>query len=66
MALVVINTIVEDSFSNEKQEVVTKISILRKFLDTYKEYREIQLQRIIWAMGEIAENTKKIREGNNQ
>lgn len=57
-----LNTIVEDSFPNEKQEVATKISILRKFLDAYEEYREIQLQRIIWAMGKIAENTEKIRE----
>ena len=57
-----INSVVEDSFSSEKEEIATKISILQKFLDTYEEYREIQLQRVIWAMGEIAENTKKIRE----
>ena len=57
-----INSVVEDIFSSEKEEIATKMSILQKFLDTYEEYREIQLQRVIWAMGEIAENTKKIRE----
>ena len=57
-----IHTVVWDCFSSEKEEIATKISILQKFLDTYEEYREIQLQRVIWAMGEIAENTKKIRE----
>lgn len=57
---------VNDSFCSEKEKILTKISILEKFLDTYEEYREIQLQRVMWAMGEIAENTKKIREGNNQ
>lgn len=54
---------VNDSFCSEKEEISTKISILERFLDTYEEYREIQLQRVMWAMGEIAENTKKIREG---
>ena len=57
---------VNDSFCSEKEKIATKISILKKFLDTYEEYREIQLQRVMWAMGEIAENTKKIREGNKQ
>ena len=57
---------VNDSFCSEKEKIATKISILERFLDTYEEYREIQLQRVMWAMGEIAENTKKIREGNNQ
>ena len=56
---------VNDSFCSEKEKIATKMSILKKFLDTYEEYREIQLQRVMWAMGEIAENTKKIREGNN-
>ena len=54
---------VNDSFCSEKEEIATKISILKKFLDTYEEYREIQLQRVIWAMGEIAENIERIREG---
>lgn len=56
---------VNDSFCSEKEKIATKISILEKFLDTYEEYREIQLQRVMWAMGEIAENTRKIREGNS-
>ena len=56
---------VNDSFCSEKEKIATKISILKKFLDTYEEYREIQLQRVMWAMGEIAENTRKIREGNS-
>lgn len=56
---------VNDSFCSEKEKIATKISILEKFLDTYEEYGEIQLQRVMWAMGEIAENTRKIREGNN-
>ena len=56
---------VNDSFCSEKEKIATKISILERFLDTYEEYREIQLQRVMWAMGEIAENTRKIREGNN-
>ena len=56
---------VNDSFCSEKEEISTKISILERFLDTYEEYREIQLQRVMWAMGEIAENTRKIREGNS-
>lgn len=56
---------INDSFCSEKEKIATKISILEKFLDTYEEYREIQLQRVMWAMGEIAENTRKIREGNN-
>ena len=56
---------VNDSFCSEKEKIATKISILKKFLNTYEEYREIQLQRVMWAMGEITENTKKIREGNN-
>ena len=54
---------VNDSFCSEKEKIATKISILKKFLDTYEEYREIQLQRVIWAMGEIADNTEKIRKG---
>ena len=53
---------VNDSFCSEKEKIATKISILERFLDTYEEYREIQLQRVMWAMGEIAENTRKIRE----
>ena len=61
-----IGRVVEDSFSSEKEEIATKISILQKFLDTYEEYREIQLQRVIWAMGEIADNTEKIRKGIKQ
>ena len=36
--------------------------LLNKFLDTYQEYREIQLQRIIKKMGDIVDNTKKIRK----
>ena len=48
-----INSVVEESFSSEKEEIATKISILQKFLDTYEEYREIQLQRVMWAMGDV-------------
>jgi len=49
-------------FETEGQEVVHKIKLLQNFLDTYEEYREVQLQRVIWAMGELAENVAKIRE----
>ena len=49
-------------FENEEYEIKTKMYLLNKFLDTYQEYREIQLQRIIKKMGDIVDNTKKIRK----
>lgn len=46
-------------------EVKKKIHLLQAFLDSYWEYREIQLQRIFWAMGKMSEKTEKIRKENN-
>lgn len=57
--------VTQEEFKGEMAEVKTKIHILRAFLDTYGEYREIQLQRVFWAMGKMSEKTEKIRKENN-
>lgn len=51
-----------NEFTNEEEEVSTKIDILNIFLKTYEKYREIQLQRVFNAMGKLSEKTKQIRE----
>lgn len=49
-------------FGSEMAEVKTKIFLLQTFLDTYEEYREVQLQRVFWAMGKLAEIVTEIRK----
>lgn len=49
-------------FEDEEYEIKTKMYLLNEFLDTYEEYREIQMQRIFNAMGSISDETAKIRE----
>ena len=49
-------------FENEEYEIKTKMYLLNEFLDTYEEYREIQLQRIFDTMGSMSDETAKIRK----
>lgn len=57
--------VTQAEFKGETAEVKAKIHLLQAFLDTYGEYREIQLQRVFWAMGKLSEKTERIREGSN-
>lgn len=49
-------------FETEESEILCKLKLLNTFMDTYEEYRDIQLQRVFDKMGEVSDNTKEIRK----
>lgn len=50
-----------NGFNDEITELITKIKLIKLFMETYEEYRNIQLQRIYMKIGKVAEETIAIK-----
>lgn len=58
------NSYLFERFLNKNDEIDTKIKLIKIFMKRYEEYRDIQLERLYTKMGQVTEETMKIKKYN--